>query len=246
MKPLLVILVLLAVPSYADDTRRARPGRVSVVGAEYLPLEPGRVWVLSNEEHPERVTTVSVELTKSGALTMNFRKNHPDTYHGADGTNNDLIWFVTDGPTWIHAGNSNGDDAVGDAYPDDIRVSRDTGLPVWYIWLRSLTPQVPACYLIPRGSFGVPSSAHSQTQYFARQLATGWEGWSAVGDWNVRWDLVGPELLRVRFDETYADGTGVYEDWYLRRGVGLVGIRQWFDAARTSFRRGVASEVIPR
>jgi hypothetical protein len=218
-----------------------RRHRTAINGAEFFQLVPGNVWVMKNDAFPERITTVSVVLDRDGPITMHFDKNHPDTYHGADGTNNNLIWFITPGPTWFHAGNSNGTDAVGDAFPDDIRIDRDTGLEAWRIWLRSLTPGVPACYLLPVDDFAVPSEKTASFQYFARS-ASGFEGWSAVGKWRVRWDLVEADVLRIRFDETYATlpETDIFEDWYLRRGHGLIAIQQWRDAARTQFRRRIS------
>jgi hypothetical protein len=219
-----------------------RRHRTSINGAEFFQLVPGNVWVLKNDEFPDRVTTVSVVRDQAGPITMRFDKNHPDTYHGADGTNNNLIWFITPGPTWFHAGNSNGTDAVGDAFPDDIRIDRATALEAWWIWLRSLTAGVPACFLLPVGDFAVPSEKTASYQYFARSAA-GFEGWSAVGTWRVRWDLVENDVLRIRFDETYAlaPAADVFEDWYLLRGYGLIAIRQWRDAARTEFRRGISA-----
>jgi hypothetical protein len=218
-----------------------RRHRTTVNGAEFFQLVPGNVWVLKNEEFPERITTVSVVRERDGAIAMHFDKNHPDTYHGADGTNNNLIWFITQGPTWFHAGNSNGTDAVGDAYPDDIRIDRETGVEVWRIWLRSLTPGVPVSFLVQVGDFAVPSEKTGSFQYFARS-ASGFEGWSQVGTWRVRWDLADRELLRIRFDETYATfpESNIFEDWYLRRGHGLIAIQQWHDAARTQFRRRIS------
>jgi hypothetical protein len=219
----------------------ARRRRTTVNGAEFFQLVPGNAWVLKNEEFPDRITTVSVVRERDGAISMHFDKNHPDTYHGADGTNNNLIWFITQGRTWFHAGNSNGTDAVGDAFPDDIRVDRATGIEAWRIWLQSLTPNVPACFLLQVGDFAVPSETTGGFQYFARNAA-GFEGWSAVGTWRVRWDLQDRELLRIRFDETYAEApeADVFEDWSLRRGHGLVAIQQWHDAARTQFRRRIS------
>src|SRR5262249_55085490 len=161
----------------------------------------GNTWVLKNDEFPDRITTVRVVRDRDGPISMHFDKNHPDTYHGADGTNNNLIWFITQGPTWFHAGNSNGTDAVGDAHPDDIRSDRETGLEAWRIWLRSLTSGVPACYLLPMDAFAVPSEKTASFRYFARS-ASGFEGWSEVGTWHVRWDLVETDVLRIRFDET--------------------------------------------
>jgi hypothetical protein len=219
----------------------ARRRRTTVNGAEFFQLVPGNVWGLKNDQFPDRITTVSVVRERDGAISMHFDKNHPDTYHGADGTNNNLIWFITQGRTWFHAGNSNGTDAVGDAFPDDIRVDRATGLEAWRIWLQSLTPNVPACFLLQVGDFAVPSETTGGFQYFARNAA-GFEGWSAVGTWRVRWDLQDREVLRIRFDETYAEApeADVFEDWYLRRGHGLVAIQQWHDAARTQFRRRIS------
>ncbi len=215
----------------------------TINGAEFFQLVPGNVWTLKNEQYPDRITTIRV-VDMGGALTMHFQKNHPDTYHGAEGTNNKLVWYVTVGKLWIKAGNSFGSDAVGDAYPDDIRYDRTTGKEVWRIWLRSDERGLPACFLAPSRDFQVPSELTGHNSFFARN-ANGLEGWSQPGTWRVRWDLVESDVLRVRFDETYPDGTGVYEDWYLRRGFGLIGIRQYYDAARTQFRRGVASEILP-
>jgi hypothetical protein len=238
-----VLGVSMAVAANAE-VRRPRAGRATINGAEFFQLVPGKTWTLKNVEYPERVTRISVEQTNGGPIVMRFEKNHPDTYHGADGTNNNLIWFVTQGAKWIRAGNSNGDDGVGDAYPDDIRVSRETGREVWRTWLQTLTPGVPACYLVPTGDFTVPSSKTASFRYYARNQETGWEGYSLVGTWRVRWDLVTPDVLRIRFDESYAaqGGAGVFEDWYLRRGHGLIRIDQWYDSGRTQLRRGIAED----
>src|SRR5262245_49426421 len=109
-------LVVVVLALAAELLLAVAPARSEVVDPlEYFQLVPGKVWTLRNAEYPERVTTISVKRTRGGALVMRFAKSHPDTYHGADGTNNDLIWFITVGPQWIHAGNSNGDDAVDDA-----------------------------------------------------------------------------------------------------------------------------------
>lgn len=216
---------------------------VSMVnGAEYFNLVPGTTWTLRNEQYPERITTITVEgegrQRRGGALTLVFRKNHQDTYHGA-GKNNNLIWYVTKGETWIKAGNSNGSDAVGDAFPDDIRYDRTTGERIWNIWLHSLSADLPACYLAPAGNFEVPSQRTGYYQYFAKYVPNGWTGWSAVGMWRVRWSMWQSDVLLVQFDETYPDGSGVYEDWYLRRGHGLIGIRQYTDASRETLKLSV-------
>lgn len=235
-------LVLLAVIAEGGEQRQ----RTIINGAEFFQLVPGSVWTLRNEAFPDRVTTVSVRWTRGGTLAMHFDKNHPDTYHGGDGTNNNLTWFVTVGAQWIHAGNSNGDDAVGDAYPDDLRFSRDTGLEAWRIWLQSLTPGLPACFLAPSGDFTVPSEKTESYRYFARYSPTGGESWSEVGTWRVRWDLVEPDVLRIRFDESYAalGDAGVFEDWFLRRSHGLIAIQQWHDTERTRFRRRISDGSI--
>jgi hypothetical protein len=226
-------------PGTVEASAAPRKGNSIVIGDEFFPHNPGRTWILRNEIYPERVTTISMIL-KDGALAMFFQKNHPDTYHGAEGTNNNLIWFLSDDRGWIYPGNTNGSES-----PDDIRVSRDTGKEVIRIWLDTTDP-TPVCFLIRSGSFSVPSDARGTFKYKA-QYSTGFTGWSEPGLWWVRWDLVSPDLLRIRFDETYSTNTsGIYEDWYLRRGVGLVGIRQWYDANRTSYRRGISSEVLPR
>lgn len=224
-------------PTGIDPEPAAKPS--SVIGAEYFPHEVGRTWVLRNEAHPERVTTISM-VQRNGALAMWFEKNHPDTYHGAEGTNNNLLWFLRDDRGWIAPGNTAGG-------PDDVRISRASGRDVMHIWLRT-SDSTPVCFLIPTGSLAVPSERSGTFQYTVQVMPSAYGLESAHGLWRVQWDLPtsDPSLLRIRFDETYSDGPGfVYEDWWLRRGVGLVGIRQWYDAGRTQLRRSVVAENLP-
>lgn len=212
-----------------------RAGRLSINGDDYFPHNPGRTWVLKNEVYPERITTISM-VVSNGALAMYFAKNHPDTYHGFANTN--LLWYLSDDRGWIYPTNTN----TGE--PDDIRYDRDSGKETVRTWLHT-TDSTPVCFLIPSGSFTVPMEKSGTNSYYS-VYANGFTGTVSGGLWFVRWSMVG-ELLRIQFNETYTDNhASIYEDWYLRRGVGIVGIRQYYDDARTSFRRGVSSEVLPR
>lgn len=209
-----------------------------ITGTDYFQLDAGNEWVLHNEAHPERTTTITVGRARRGSVVMKFVKNHPDTYHGFINTN--LRWWVTIGPHWIYPKNGT------PGNPEHIRIDRATGAEHVRIWLSAdKYPDAPACFLCPSGEFSVPSERRSGFSYYAR-YPNGYEGSSPDGLWWVRWDLVKDDVLRVRFDETYVDQPGaIYEDWLLRKNHGLIAIQQWNDAERTSLLRRVAEPSPP-
>lgn len=208
-----------------------RAGTSFITGTDYLPLNPGRRWTLYNEQYPDRITTITI--TSDGH--MYFEKNHPDTYHGFRNTN--LLWSVTDNGRYIFGADEN-DTSTGT--PDDIRYDRATGNPSIFVWMHTLTLGIPPNVLIPSGSFKVPSDFHSNSSYHIKFLDGSFEGDSPVCDWYVRWSLKSNNDLLVQFNETYVSSPAfVYEDWTLRKNIGIVEISQWNDPGRMSLIRRV-------
>jgi hypothetical protein len=192
----------------------APSGPTTIGGAEFFHLVPGTRWVLVDEKDSARVTMITVEVI-DGALCLRF----VSTDHS-----NDRILYIGEGAGFFFMGNSNGSDAVGDAFPDDIRLS--LGLRLWF-----QGHDGHPCPLLPSGAFTVPAEHTSPHQYFMENA----EGsrWSAPGVWRVRWDLVDSDTVCIRVDENFG-ADFYYFDWYLCRACGFTQIAWWNDAARTS------------
>ena len=219
-------LVALAVLSLAGCGRSAsapEPDRVpagatTVDGSAFLKLS-GR-WTLHDEQHPDLVTTITAE-TVDGAPRLVFVST--DHY-------NDRILYIDDDGEFFYMGNRNGSEAVGDAFPDDIRLS--LGFRLWFQGHAG-----HPCPLLPSGVFTLPAEHASPHKYFQR-YDDGREAWSAPGVWVVRWDLVAADTVRIRVDENFGSDYYFF-DWYLGRSRGFTQIAWWADAARASLVRRI-------
>lgn len=214
---LTAVLVLVASTAYAQHDHTTRRQRASTIvnGADFFQLVPGKQWTLTNPADGE-VLTITVE-DDNGAT----RWRMVSTSHS-----NDRLLYLDNAGGYFFMGNANGSELVGDAFPDDIRLT--AGARLWFTGHDGI-----ACPMLPSGDFVVPSSHTAPHRYYVIPKDAKRGSWGPSGTWNVRWDLVDANTLRIRVDENFGPAYW-HSDFILCKHCGLTEIRQWADAARTT------------